>query len=208
MTRPAERRLAFAARGVLVGRGCTRTKVWARWGSAVAPEAERRPRECRLQLTAILPCCRPKPSSRRDTSRSSTNGDAARRRARSGPRSGLHGAAACALLVAAHQPQKPARVQARQRAVHTVTSIPLGDMALDLPGGHGERVTWPHVSQTVVWDTFERHHGPERSDSPGENLLALLAQLGGKFRPRHPSRTARGRKLGGCSGQVARRVES
>ena len=36
----------------------------ARWRSAVAPEVERRPRECRLQLTAILPCCRPKPSSR------------------------------------------------------------------------------------------------------------------------------------------------
>ena len=65
-----------------------------------------------------------------------------------------------------------------------------------------------HVSQTVVWDTFKRHHGLERSDSTGENLLALLAQLGGKFRPCHPSRTARGRKLGGCSGQVARRVES
>ena len=28
-----------------------------------------------------------------------------------------------------------------------------------------------------VWDTSERHHGPERSDSRGEDLLALLAQL-------------------------------
>ena len=34
-----------------------------------------------------------------------------------------------------------------------------------------------HVSQTLVWDTSERHHGPERSDSRGEDLLALLAQL-------------------------------
>ena len=34
-----------------------------------------------------------------------------------------------------------------------------------------------HVSQTVVWDTSGRHHGPERSDSRGEDLLALLAQL-------------------------------
>ena len=33
----------------------------------------------------------------------------------------------------------------------------------------------PSVSQTVVCDTSERHHGPARSDSRGEYLLALLA---------------------------------
>ena len=33
------------------------------------------------------------------------------------------------------------------------------------------------VSQTLVWDTSEWHHGPARADSRGEDLLALLAQL-------------------------------
>ena len=47
-------------------------------------------------------------------------GDAARRRARRGPGSGLHGAAARTLFAAAHQPQKQARVQARQRAIHAL----------------------------------------------------------------------------------------
>ena len=89
------------------------------------------------------------------------------------------------------------------RRSHRNTKAAINDVILR--GRRQERIT---VSQTTVYDTFERHHGPEHSDSTGENLLALLAQLGGKFRPRHPSRTARGRKLGGCSGQVARRVES
>ena len=48
---------------MLLGRGCTRTKVWARRLIPIAPEAERRHRECRLPLTTILPRCRPIPSS-------------------------------------------------------------------------------------------------------------------------------------------------
>ena len=48
---------------MLSGLEFTRTKVWARQGSAVAPEAERRHSRCRLPPTAILPRGRPKPSS-------------------------------------------------------------------------------------------------------------------------------------------------
>ena len=82
---------------------------------------------------------------------------------------------------------------------------PTGPPALEPPVSTSSVFPWTPSSQEM-----EPLGNPGRftSDSTGENLLALLAQLGGKFRPRHPSRTARGRKLGGCSGQVARRVES
>ena len=48
---------------VCSGTGIHHTKVWGRRLISIAPEAERRHSRCRLPPTAILPRCRPKPSS-------------------------------------------------------------------------------------------------------------------------------------------------